>query len=58
MTLIGLFELALDGTQTRHRQFMMENGSIIEVFDEIEDLLKKYSVKADVRVSLATTSFL
>lgn len=49
VTLIALFELALDGERELHRQFLMENGSIIEVFDQIDDLLKKYSVREEER---------
>eukprot|EP00729_Bicosta_minor_P010846 gene10846-23864_t len=49
VTLIALFELALDGERTLHRQFLMENGSIIEVFDKIDDLLKKYEATEEER---------
>jgi len=56
VTLIALFELALDGERELHRQFLMENGSIIEVFDQIDDLLKKYSVREEERKQQSSIS--
>jgi hypothetical protein len=42
VTSVELFELALDGKQQPHRQFLIEDGAIVEVFEPISSLLHKY----------------